>query len=150
MANFTHVTQNARPHEMRPSYITCQCQSDFFTELQNRKNVDYIYFNSKAKKMNYMFLRHRPRHVQPPHQNFFFAFLVFTLKNRLLYTSRIVGLGQPSFAAILFVDVDWLVRILKVKNFPRKYSDTLFYGISFQKITNKKLPAHITILKKSA
>ena len=73
-----------------------------------------------------MFLRHRPRHLQPPASKIFIAFSVFTLKN----TSQIVSLGRPSFASILF---DWLVRILKVENISGNYSDTSFYSISLKK-----------------
>ena len=29
---------------------------------------------TKAKKGNYMFLRHRPRHLQPPHHKFLLHF----------------------------------------------------------------------------
>ena len=93
----------------------------------------------RPKKINYMFLRHRPRHFQPPASKIFIACSVFTLK--IVYTSRIVSLGRPSFAAILFVD--WLVRILKVKNFSGNYSDTSFFSISFKKNKNKKPPARI-------
>ena len=94
----------------------------------------------RPKKNNYMFLRHRPRHLQPPpHQKFLLHFQYSHLK--IIYTSRIVSLGRPSFAAILFVD--WLVRILKVENFSGNYSDTSFFSISFKKIKNKKPPARI-------
>ena len=31
-------------------------------------------YNCKAKKVNNMFLRHRPRHLQPPHQKFLLHF----------------------------------------------------------------------------
>ena len=71
-----------------------------------------IVITIRPKKINNMFLRHRPRHLQPPASEIFIAFPVFTLKN-CLYIAN-VSLGRPSFAAILFVD--WLVRILKVKN----------------------------------
>ena len=37
----------------------------------------------KAKKINYMFLRHRQRHLQPPASKIFIAFPIFTLKNSL-------------------------------------------------------------------
>ena len=50
----------------------------------------------------------------------------------MVYTSQIVSLGRPSFAAILFVD--WLVRKLKVKNFSGNSSDTSLYSISYKKI----------------
>ena len=75
----------------------------------------------------------------PPHQNFLLHFQYSHLK--IVYTSRIVSLGRPSIAAILFVD--WLVRILKVENFSGNYSDTSFFSISFKKIKNKKPPARI-------
>ena len=65
--------------------------------------------------MNYMFLRHHQRHLQPPRiKNFYCISSIHTEKN--VNTSLIVRLGRPSFAAILFVD--WLVRILKVESFP--------------------------------
>ena len=44
-----------------------------------------------------------------------------------------IFIAFPVFS-ILFVD--WLVRILKVENFAGNYSDTLIFGISFQKIKN--------------
>ena len=75
----------------------------------------------------------------PPHQKFLLHFQYSHLK--IVYTSTIVSLGRPSFAAILFVD--WLVRILKVENFSGNYSDTSFFSISFKKIKNKKPPARI-------
>ena len=75
----------------------------------------------------------------PPNQKFLLHSQYSYLK--IVYTSRIVSLGRPSFAAILFVD--WLVRILKVENFSGNYSDTSFYSISFNKIKNKKPPACI-------
>ena len=56
----------------------------------------------RPKKNNYMFLRHRPHHLQPPASKIFIAFTVFTLK--IVYTSLTVSLGRLSFAAILFVD----------------------------------------------
>ena len=37
----------------------------------------------RPKKINYMFLRHRPRHLQPPASKIFISFPVFTLKNCL-------------------------------------------------------------------
>ena len=37
----------------------------------------------RPRKVNYMLLRHRPRHLQPPASKIFIAFQVFTLKNRL-------------------------------------------------------------------
>ena len=78
------------------------------------------------KKVNYLFLRYRQHHLQPPpHQKFLLHFQYSHRK--IVYTSLIVRLGQPSFAAILFVD--WLVRILKVDIFSGNYSDTLFYSI---------------------
>ena len=81
---------------------------------------------NKSKKINDMFLRHSLCHLQPPpHQNL------------MVYTSQIISLGGPSFAAILFFD--WLVHILKVRNFSGNYLETSFYGISFKKIKNKKL-----------
>ena len=92
-----------------------------------------------------MFLRHRPCHFQPPpHQKFLLHLQYSHLK--IVYTSRIVSLGRPSFAAILFVD--WLVRILKVENFSGNYSDTSFFSISFKKNKNKKPPARIIFKKK--
>ena len=100
-------------------------------------------FNLRPKKLNYMFLRHRPIHLQPPAPKIFISFPVFILKNRLY-----IGNCQfrwavicRHFATILFVD--WLVRILKVEIFSGNYSDTSFYSISFNKIKNKKPPARI-------
>ena len=75
----------------------------------------------------------------PPHQKFLLHFQYSHLK--IVYTSQIVSLGRPSFAAILFVD--WLVRILKLKNFSGNYSDTSFFSISLKKIKNNKPPARI-------
>ena len=84
---------------------------------------------------------------KPPHQKFLLHFQYSHWK--IVCTSRIVSLGRPSFAAILFVD--WLVCILKVKIFSGNYSDTSFYIISFEKIKNKKPPARLHhFLKKSA
>ena len=40
-----------------------------------------------GQKINYMFLRHRPHHLQPPASNIFIAFPVFTLKNCLYITN---------------------------------------------------------------
>ena len=48
-----------------------------------------------------MFLRHHPRHLQPPAASkFFIAFSVFTLQ-KIVYTSQDVCLTWTSFAAIL-------------------------------------------------
>ena len=46
--------------------------------------VNTTYFQIKAKKIIYMFLSHRPSHLQPPPASkIFIAFPVFTLKYRL-------------------------------------------------------------------
>ena len=95
----------------------------------------------RPKKINYMFFRHRPRHLQPPASKMFIAFPVFTLKNHLY----IVNCHFRS--AVIFCHFVWLVRILKVKIFSGIYSDTSFYSISFNKIKNCP-PASIS--KKSA
>ena len=98
--------------------------------------------NLRPNKINCMFLRHRPCHFQPPASKILLHFQYSHFK--IVYTSRIVSLGRPSFATILFVD--WLVRILEVENFSGNYS---FFSILFQKNKNKKLPP-ASFSKKSA
>ena len=46
--------------------------------------------------INYMFLMHHPRHLQPPSSKIFIAFSVFTLKNHRELSVQV--------AAVLFVD----------------------------------------------
>ena len=41
----------------------------------------YLYI--KSKNINYMFLRHCERHLQPPESTIFIAFAAFTLENCL-------------------------------------------------------------------
>ena len=57
------------------------CQSDY------RLYFSQLTPTTKAKKINYMFLRHPPRHLQPPASKIVIAFPVFTLKNRLYITN---------------------------------------------------------------
>ena len=100
--------------------------------------------HSKAKKIIICFSGTTRVTFIPPHQTFLLHFKYSHLK--IVYTSRIVSLGRPSFAAILFVDS--LVRILKVESFSRNFSDTLFYSISINKIKKSHPPASFS--KKSA
>ena len=46
-----------------------------------------MYTDKAKKKINYMFLRHRPSHLQPPASKIFIALPVFTLKNRLFFVN---------------------------------------------------------------
>ena len=96
-----------------------------------------IYISLGQKKLIICFSGTARVTFNPLASKIFIAFPVFTFKNCL----RIVSLGRPSFAAILFVD--WLVRILKVENFSGNHSDTSFFSISFKKNKNKKPPARI-------
>ena len=82
-------------------------------------------YTIRPQKVNYLFLRHCPRHLQPPALKFFIAFPLFILKNHLYIA--ICQLRSAVICAILFVD--WLVRILKVENFSGNYSDTSFITI---------------------
>ena len=92
---------------------------------------------ARPQKINYMFLRHRPRHLQPPpHKNFHCISSIHTEKSSI--HCELSVLIRPSFAAILFVD--WLVCILKVEIFSRNYTDTSFYSISFRKQKIKSRP----------
>ena len=72
------------------SVCCCQCLQtpNCFGRLLE-KSHKMFYFSTcivtkvRPKKVNYMFLRHHPRHFQPPRIKNFIAFAVFTLKNRL-------------------------------------------------------------------
>ena len=74
-------------------------------------------------KKNYMFLRHRSRHIQAPASKLFITFLVFALK--IACTSSFVSLIWPPVATILLFMVylvdfwctHWLLHIQKVRNF---------------------------------
>ena len=60
---------------------------------------DYTYTRincNKAKIIKYMFLRQRPRHLQPPSIQIFITFQVFALINHLYFFN-----GQFILAAIL-------------------------------------------------
>ena len=88
-----------------------------------------------------MFLRYRSHHLQPPRiKNFYCISSIHIEKSS---THREVSLGRPSFAAILFVE--WLVRILKVKNFSGNYS-VMYRFIAFHSkssptsFSKKKVP----------
>ena len=116
-------------------YKVQRCQNTLITYKKN-EGIS-LYCELRQKKINYV-SQAPPASPSTPRIKNFIAFPVFRLK--IVYTSRIVSLGWPSFAAILFVD--WLACILKVENFSGNYSDTSFYSISFNKIKNKRCPLH--------
>ena len=96
-------------------------------------------FYLRSKKFNYMFLRHRPRHLQSPRTKNFFCISSIHIEKSSIHCE--LSVWSAVICAILFVD--WLVRIPRVKKFSGNYSDTSFYSILFNKIKNKKLPASI-------
>ena len=50
-------------------------------QINNMPNLHFL--RVRPKKMNYMFLRHCLRHLQPPASKIFIAFPAFTLKNHV-------------------------------------------------------------------
>ena len=73
-------------HNLLQGYTTCYSVTQLVTELHNllQSNIScYRVTQLRPKKINYMFLRHRPRHFQPPRIKNFYNISVFTLKNRL-------------------------------------------------------------------
>ena len=88
-----------------------------------------------------MFLRHvflpPASPSNPLVSEFFIAFPVFTLNNRLCIPNC-----QFRSAVICRYFVGWLLRILKIENVSGNYSDTSFYSVSFKKINKKRPEKH--------
>ena len=63
--------------------LKCDVSTQTFFLMTFVANVTSSKIHIRPKKINYMFLRHRPHHFQPPASKNFIAFSVFTLKNRL-------------------------------------------------------------------
>ena len=101
---------------------------------------------NKAKKINYMFLRHRPHHLQPPAPKIFIAFPVFILKNHLYVTNCL------SFSTILFVFI-WLVdhqlvaAHIKSQKLPKITQIHHFYSILLKKLKIKCCLQHHFLTK---
>ena len=103
---------------------------------------------------NYMFLRHRPRHLQYlPESRIknFIAFPVFALKNSLYIINCQFNLAIScrNFVCFLVLFVDffcthWLLHILECKHFWKFLGFIVFISKSIKKIKIKNCPLHFS------
>ena len=107
--NFNQVLLNKRIR-----FIFNQCLSG---KAQNVK--------LRPKKVNYMFLRHHPCHLQPPRIKNFIVFPVFTLKNHLYITHFQFRLAVICFHFVcslvgvhtkIFQETSWTHRFIAVNS----------------------------------